>query len=467
MKKRLAIIVIAFSISFVLMVLLSLFSVERFVTYTSYADKVTHTNKVIANLYKTEVALKDLDRSERGYILTHDTSYLRFLNIAIDSLRPAFMQLEVLLSQDHEQEKNIALLKGAITLRINYSRQDIDYIDSTKSSTLSNYYYDGRKTMRDAIRMLREMHKTENVLLNERFANQKIYQKLTTNTLKYLLMIFCIVTLTLFVIMIKEFRNRIKYQDELQAKVIDLRRSHNELQEIAYAASHDLQEPLRKIQVFSNMLLYRAKGAVRESGDDLLNRISDSAERMQVLITDLMSLTSLTKIDEEKKPVNLNIVLQDILTDNNARIREKNATVSLGNLPTVNGYEQQLTILFKALLDNSLKFTREGVAPVVNIDCEVTDGTELTDIHPFLAARKFVKVTCTDNGIGFDNKFITKMFRIFQRLHSQQSKYEGKGIGLAICQRIMVNHEGYIVATGVPQEGAKFKLFFPAENLKR
>src|SRR4051812_22474935 len=103
MKKRLLFIVIAFSVSFVLMVSLSLFSIERFITYISYSDKVAHTNKVIGAMYKTEVALKDLDRAERGYILTRDTSYLRFLNAAVDTLRPALLQVELLLGQDPEQ----------------------------------------------------------------------------------------------------------------------------------------------------------------------------------------------------------------------------------------------------------------------------------------------------------------------------------------------------------------------------
>jgi signal transduction histidine kinase len=450
--------------SFVLMVLLSLFSIERFVTYTSYSDKVTHSNKVIANLFKIEVSLKDLDRAERGYILTHDTSYLRFSNNAVDSLRPALVELEQLLAQDHDQNKNISLLKSAVALRVNYSRQDIAFVDSTRSAELSEYYYDGRNAMREAVRKLRDLRKTENTLLSERFANQKIYQKLTTNTLKYLLVIFCTVTLMLFIIMIREFRNRIRYQDELQAKVIDLKRSHDELQEIAYAASHDLQEPLRKIQVFSNMLLVRSKNAAPENSGELIQRISDSAERMQVLITDLMSLTSLTKIDEQKRPVDLNIVLQDIITDINAKILEKNARISLGALPMVNGYSQQLAILFRALLDNALKFTREGIAPEITIEASNKGGDELAEIQPSLAGRKFIMVTCTDNGIGFDDKFISKMFRIFQRLHSQQSHYEGKGIGLAICQRIMVNHEGCIVARGIPMQGAKFMLFFPVES---
>ncbi|MFI4963517.1 MAG: ATP-binding protein [Legionellales bacterium] len=272
------------------------------------------------------------------------------------------------------------------------------------------------------------------------------------------------ITLILFSIMIKELRGRIRFQEELQAKVIDLKRSHNELQEIAYAASHDLREPLRKIQVFSNMLLYQKTGSMDDESKTTLERISSLAGRMQLLITDLLSLTNLTKTDELRSPVQLNRVLHYILIDIDDKVKEKQASVIVQPLPEINGYDTQLKILFKALFDNSLKFTRDGIKPVITISSDTINGHELTDINPDLFRKKFHCITFSDNGIGFDNQFITKIFRIFQRLHTQQSDYEGKGIGLAICQRIMANHEGYIIAHGEPGLGAKFKLFFPVEE---
>ncbi len=318
--------------------------------------------------------------------------------------------------------------------------------------------------MLECSRQLRAMRLSENKLLAERSRGQQFYQALTTSTLKYLLVIFCIITLILFSIMIKELRERIRYQEELQAKVIDLRRSHNELQEIAFAASHDLQEPLRKIQVFSNMLLYKNVDGLKDENRVTLERINTSANRMQVLISDLNALTSLTKIDGAKESVDLGVVCQYILFDLEEQVKEMGANVEVYALPVIKGYRNQLTILFRALLDNSLKFTREGIKPVITISYEIINGHELEEINPNLMNRKFYRIICSDNGIGFDNQFISKIFQIFQRLHPQQSKYDGKGIGLAICQRIMANHEGYIMAHGQPQMGAKFKLFFPVED---
>ena len=312
--------------------------------------------------------------------------------------------------------------------------------------------------------ILRDMRQSENKLKAERTKGEEIYQALATSTLRYLLGIFCIIALFLFAIMIKELRGRIRYQEELQAKVIDLRRSHNELQEIAFAASHDLQEPLRKIQVFSNMLLYKSNSNIDEESKATLSRISISAARMQSIISDLTALTSLTKTDEQKELVDLNKTLQFILIDIDDAIKAKNASIEADKLPAIRGYETQMKILFTALLDNSLKFTREGVKPVIGLSCEIITGHELSEINPNLLHKKFYRITVSDNGIGFDNKFMDKIFQVFQRLHPQQSEYDGKGIGLAICQRIMANHEGYILGHGAPDMGAKFKLFFPVEG---
>ena len=463
MKKRLLIIIVAFGVSFVSMIALSLFSMERFTTFSTYSNLVDHTNFVIAKLYRTELSLKDIDRAERGYMLTKDTMYLRFFNNAVDSVYKLVGDIGQATIDNSRQQNSLSLLKSSIAIRIAAARKNITYVDSSSSVAPSKYYFDSRQVQLDCSRLLKKIHSVESTLLLERSEQEEFYQQLTNRTLTYLLVIFCLITLILFVIMIKELRGRMLSQEELQAKVIDLRRSHSELEEIAYAASHDLQEPLRKIQVFSNMLLYQKASQMDADCKTTLERISGSAGRMQLLITDLMSLTNLTKTDELKCKVKLNRVLQYIIIDIEEKIKEKHATIDVQPLPDVNGYDTQIKILFKALLDNSLKFTRDGVNPVITISCDVINGHELSEINPKLLNKEFYRIICSDNGIGFDNQFITKIFRIFQRLHNQQSNYEGKGIGLAICQRIMANHEGYIIAHGEQGMGAKFKLFFPVE----
>lgn len=461
MKKRQTIIVTAFSISFILMIGLSLFSLQRFATFLNYSNEVDHTNSFIISIEKAEVSLRDIDRTERGYMITRDTMYVRFLNNSIDSLKATIDVISAKAKNNTEQHNNIALLKASIGVRIAAAMTNIDYINTNQTSNPSKFYYDSRQMMLDCSRRLRAMLTAEQEGLNEKYEAQVVYEKLTTDTLEYLLLIFCIITLILFTLMVKELRSRIRYQEELQTKVIDLKRSHSELEEIAYAASHDLQEPLRKIQIFSNKLLYKKSEMMDEECRNTVERISNSANSMQSLINDLVSLTNLTKIDEQKTPCDLNQIVNYIITDLEDVINNKAATITIAQMPVILGYRQQLKILFNALLDNALKFTVENRIPAIEFSFSIAYGEELTDISPSLAKVKFLRIVCEDNGIGFENIYISKIFRIFQRLHNQQSDYEGKGIGLAICQRIMANHEGYIIAEGIPQKGARFILFFP------
>lgn len=463
MKKRLIIIAGAFSISFLIMGALSLFSIERLNKYIYYSRLTDKSGYVLEKIFAAEKGLRDIDRTERGYMITKDTMYVRFLNSSFDSLRNSINELKQLTTDNPELQRTITLVTAAATSRISAAKENIAYVDSSRSATLSKYYFDSRQLMLDCSKLLRKIHDSENRLKEDRKQNEEFYEVLTTRTIKWLLLVFCIITVFLLVLLIKELKNRMGFQEELQAKVIDLRRSHEELQEIAYVAAHDLQEPLRKIQIFSNMLLYQKIDLIDDTNRQNLQRINNSALRMQSLITDLSSLTSLTKVDEVKRELDLNRMLQFILLDIDEKVIEKDATITVNYLPFINGFENQLKILFHALLDNSLKFRKPDVKPIIVISSDIANGVELFEINPNLRQRKFHRIIITDNGIGFEKQFIAKMFQIFQRLHQQEAGYDGKGIGLALCQRIMANHEGYIVADGHSQDGACFKLFFPIE----
>ena len=461
MKKRLFIISFAFCISFISMVALSLFSVDRFRAFTKYSNQADFANTGLEKILNTELHLYNIDRAERGYMLTKDTMYLRYLGNSIDSAYASIECLKQELSDNPAQPDNINGLKTTLGHKVEAVNNNIHFVDTALSSVTSQYFYASRKQSQEITLSINKLLEAERKYIATIVHKEQIYQHLAGDTLKYLLFIFCIITLVLFVLLIKELQGRMRFQNELQARVADLKRSHGELQEIAYAASHDLQEPLRKIQVFSSMLLMKNSHLIDNESKSVINRIYTSAERMQSLISDLVNLTSLTKTDENKNKVDLNRVLKFILIDIDLTLIEKWAKIELANLPEIMGYEAQLKILFRALIDNSLKFTREGVAPVITFTYKVCSGDNLIETNTNLRNTKFHCVTISDNGIGFDNKYLDKMFGIFQRLHNQQSEFEGKGIGLAICQRIMANHEGYIIGNGVPNEGASFKLFFP------
>ena len=464
MKKRIFLITCTFSLSFITMGILSLFSVKKLYTYIDYSNLMDHSGFVIEKIYSIEQGIRDLDRTERGYTVTKDTMFQRLANTAIDTLYKSVAELKSLTLENAKLQRNIVLLNATIANRIYALRFNMNYVDTCDPAKVAKHFYDSRSMMLECAKLLKSIHDAEDILKEERYKEEQFYEKITTNSITWLLVIFFCITVLLFFQLAKELKGRIHYQEELQARVVDLQRSHGELQEIAYAASHDLQEPLRKIQVFSNMLIYFKNDRSVDEYLENLKKINNSAKRMQSLITDLMSLTSLTKIDEAKKEINLNRMLKFIISNMEERIAEKSGAVVVKLLPIISGYENQLKILFNALLDNALKFSRKGISPVITISCDIVLGHELNDINVSMEHKKFHCICVSDNGIGFEKQFIAKMFQIFQRLHHVEDGYDGKGIGLAICRRVMANHEGYILASGAPDIGATFKLFFPLEG---
>ncbi len=240
----------------------------------------------------------------------------------------------------------------------------------------------------------------------------------------------------------------------------DLKRSNENLRQFAYIASHDLQEPLRKIQSFSD-LLQRTYADQPGDGIDHLRRIQAAASRMSVLIKDLLAFSRISTRQEASTPINLMTVLQTALNDLDLAIREAGATVTINELPTVQGDHSQLTQLFVNLLSNAIKFRQASVAPVVQVRSEQISAQHLpATVRPGRMASAFYRIDVTDNGVGFEEKYLDRIFQVFQRLHNK-NQFSGTGIGLAICEKVAVNHGGAITATSQPGAGATFSVYLP------
>lgn len=465
MKKRLRLIISLFSASFLGMVALSLYSLQQFDSLTGYSNRLDRTNQLINQLYKVRDNIKEIDIKERGFMLSHDSTYFyMFINTA-DELQTTITNLQRLTGGDTLQTKNLIMLKSALALRIAFFKDNLNYLDSTSSpETISVYYKLGMDKREECVARVNEMLQKENSRLYANFKAKKHYEQIATNTIVYLLVAFLIATMVLFIILIKELRTRIRFQDELQNKLRDLKRSHSELEQIAFAASHDLKEPLRKIKVFGDRLLHLQRENEDEETNLIVERINYATDRMQDLINDMVNLTRLVHEEGPKEAVDLNFVLMNVIDELDEKVKACDAQIYREVMPILTGYPRQFHILFQSLLDNALKFRRSDVPLLINIRADIADGDELLHVNKEVRKRQFHRITISDNGIGFDNNFISKMFRIFQRLHNRDSEYDGKGIGLAICQRIMVNHNGHIIAHGHPNEGASFKLFFPVED---
>ncbi len=249
-------------------------------------------------------------------------------------------------------------------------------------------------------------------------------------------------------------------EQALHQKNIELLYSNANLEEFAYVASHDLKEPLRKISTFGDLILSGDKENLSADGKLYLDKIINSARRMQTMINDLMALSTITGNKEYEKH-DLNEVVTEVLNLLEHNLKDKKATVTYDNLPVVNVVYSQFVQLFQNLISNSLKFSRPGVQPHIKISSDyITPAQAAT--YGFTDKKKYVKIQMSDNGIGFENEYANKIFTIFQRLHGK-SEFEGNGIGLSICRKVVENHKGVIQAEGVVGKGATFIIVLPVQ----
>lgn len=248
--------------------------------------------------------------------------------------------------------------------------------------------------------------------------------------------------------------------EELRKLNVSLQQSNLELERFAYIASHDLQEPLRKVQAFGSIVMDEFGEQLGQRGSELLSRMQASANRMSLLIKDILNFSRTTQHELFVRQVDLNKVIGDVLKDLELLILQKNAQVTCHQLCTVDGIPLQIYQLFYNLISNAIKFSKPGVSPVVTISSRLLTDDEVAQHQSLHWGRAHCEITVTDNGIGFNPNYAQQIFGLFQRLHSKSS-YEGTGIGLALCQRIVVNHQGTIWATSKEGKGATFYSIIP------
>lgn len=250
-----------------------------------------------------------------------------------------------------------------------------------------------------------------------------------------------------------EITDRVIAQEQLKIHSKKLEISNRELQDFASVAAHDLQEPLRKIQSFSDRLQTKAKDFLPKELLDYLDRMQSSANRMQTLINDLLTYSRVTTKAQPFSPVDLNQIIEQVCSDLEIRIEKTGGQVLNEGMPTIDADATQMRQLFQNLISNALKFHKANVSPMVKIKSWVNNDL------------KKVKIEISDNGIGFDEKYLDRIFTIFQRLHGR-SEYEGTGIGLAVCRKIVDRHNGDITAHSTPDSGSKFIVTLPLQQIQ-
>jgi signal transduction histidine kinase len=251
----------------------------------------------------------------------------------------------------------------------------------------------------------------------------------------------------------------ITLNEELEESNNMLLKSNYELEQYAYVASHDLQEPLRKIRVYSSMM--SEKGGFGEEHHRTVSKINRAAERMSLLIKNLLEFSRLIKSETIMGQVSLLEIVNLIAEDFELTIEEKNAHIEISKLPSIEASGLQMNQLFYNLMSNALKFVKVGITPYISISNRLIKSSELLQYIPKpLTYSNYYLISVTDNGIGFEPKYAEKIFDVFKRLHAQEI-YAGSGIGLSLCRRIVTNHQGYIAAISEPGKGTTFNIILP------
>ncbi len=257
-----------------------------------------------------------------------------------------------------------------------------------------------------------------------------------------------------------DIAERKKAEALLRSQNDKLERMNKELESFTYISSHDLQEPLRKIQTFASRITEKEENNLSDYGKDMFNRMQDSAKRMQTLIQDLLAYSRTGTKERKFETTDLNEIIAEVKEDLKEELGEKHATIEANQLCDADIIPFQFRQLMHNLIGNSLKFSKQNGAPHIQITSEIATGSALR--NPKLSPQnRYCHITVSDNGIGFEQQYGEKIFEVFQRLHGKE-EYNGTGIGLSIVKKIVENHNGIITAKGQPNKGATFDIYIPA-----
>lgn len=453
-----------FGISVLLIVILSIsyHSINRELIY--YSEKVDHTHEVLDNVQDVRSRLYQVTYYGRGYLLMTDSTNRKSMLESLASIPHRIEYLAELSRDNPTQQASIDSLRMSFSvyekLVVNFGMSDPDLLDDDRKLGLLK---SGTSRTNNLNRILDNMVAVEQELMRERVISRDNYKQQIFRFNWVIMGVALVFLLASFLLLERELKRTKLYRIELENQVENLNRSNAELEQFAYVASHDLQEPLRKIRAFADLLKSKNRNSLTEESKQIVEKITKSASRMQMLIDDLLALSRSIDSSRDIEAVDLDDILRQVQTNMQPQINECNAVVRSHRLPTVTGYGSQLTQLFENLLSNSLKYGKPGACPVIDITSSEMPGSAIKGVRESQQEDMFYCIVIKDNGIGFRKEYAEKIFVIFQRLHGRDA-YQGSGIGLAICRKVVENHNGYIMADGEEGEGATFYVYLPRHS---
>lgn len=422
---------------------------------------VDHTNQVMQRTKDCLIVLLNCETGQRGYVCTADKSFLEPLKKSELSVAASIAQVRQLVQDDSEETSRIVEIERLAKVKMDFVNQVlVVYQTSPAAASALIATGQGKRTMDTIRKLIAQTESHQLALLTQRKEEVARLQNLIIGIIVILTIleggsliyiynlnrVYADVQRKSIDALQSEIAVRLKTEADLRETATNLTRSNEDLQQFAYVASHDLQEPLRAVQGFTSLLAKTYRDQLDERALGWIDQSTQGVERMRTLINGLLEYARVESRGGDMVAVNLNEMLKDVQMLLAESITQNDATIVCQELPTIIGDENQLRQLFINLIGNALKY-RSDKAPVIVVSSSKV-GSQW-------------QITIADNGIGFDPQYAEKIFVIFQRLHSR-SKYEGTGIGLSLCKRIVERHRGTIKAESKLNEGATFVVTLPA-----
>lgn len=437
------------------LLVISTVAYQNMVNLQKSQESITRSYQLTSELNKLYSRLTESRASLLNYLLTEDGSSLERFEDSRSKIQTTIRRLQTYAQSSPEQIERLDDLQWSINAAL-YSIEDVLAIEHStdgSSEAILRALEDNRVLVRSVRVIVREMTKAEEAHIRENRLKQ-IKESSFSPFSAFLLILFSLLALVLFYYRINEDFERLKRANR------ELKSTNEELNSFNHVTSHDLQEPLRKIETFISRLEHSEKENLSDKGKEYLGKISHSTGRMRSLIQDLLLFSQISSSERKREFVSLTTLIEEAKQELEDELSARNGKVIIsGTLPEISCIPFQIRQLFINLLSNSIKYIAEGKNPTVEITASLRDLTE--GEMPSLTEKHYWKISVKDNGIGFEQQYADKIFDLFERLHGNK-EYSGSGIGLAICKKIAENHLGGIRAEGVPGEGATFYIYLPS-----
>ena len=456
-RRSLRILYAAFTLSILILTILSIIFISQLNRVVEYSDAVDKTSGMLYKLEKLELTVRDAESNQRGFMLTNNPRMLAEFELRRDEVKPILDTIYQL--SDAVVKRKINELESIINKRFDILQLNLEKHLSGDTANLIEGLNLGKAVMEELSTKVREIEDSQTDLLNEGYVSKARYEGNAPLYFAIIILVAGIINLVSFFTILHELKRRRIYQQELENKVLELKQHSEELEQFAFVASHDMQEPLRKIRTFSDRLFGKYKSKLDEEGQLVVARINDNSIKLHEIIDEMVGFTNLVRNPEELTSVDVSAVLNEVENEFSTIIKENNASIEVQQAGIINGYPKQINLLLKALIENSIKFSKPGEAPWIRISGAEINSSNLKNGNILPGERKFWRIKVQDNGIGFENQYSEKVFKLFQRLNNNGTP--GKGIGLALVSRIMINHHGFASAESEPGEGMTVYLHFP------